>query len=471
MTSPALVSRLPAIAGHGAGAEAWIAAGGVGVAAAGAVLGLGGAAASVPVLAIGGGAVFCAGLLILLAGGWVDGLVLLALALPLPALYSGDAARLSPAAAMTGVVVLGWMLRRGADRRPLDFGVLPRRPTLLFAGAVAVSAAFAQAMLPALRELVNLWLMLALLLVAADAGRSEPAGAGRVARAIALVAGIAGVLAVLEAVGVLPGRFPRAGTPFNRAALGFEWPNELAMFFALALPFSVHARTAAARAGGRALATAGVVSCMLGLTATFSRGSWLAALTATGVLLLTGERRRTLRIWAVALLLVLAVDVATGGTIRSRIAATMTDQVVPQRLALQLTGLLMFQAHPVVGVGPGGFGEALDRFGPQVAWLWDYVGSAHNLYIHVAAEMGAVGLVALLVFLGAVFIALLRSARAAVRDPEMSTEATSLRRTALWAFATACLVGMVEWPFAHGIGQLVMLIAGLGCGLAARRTG
>jgi hypothetical protein len=42
----------------------------------------------------------------------------------------------------------------------------------------------------------------------------------------------------------------------------------------------------------------------------------------------------------------------------------------------------------------------------------------------------------------------------------------SLRVTALWAFTTALLVSVVEWPFAHGVGQLIMVVAALGFALA-----
>ena len=41
-----------------------------------------------------------------------------------------------------------------------------------------------------------------------------------------------------------------------------------------------------------------------------------------------------------------------------------------------------------------------------------------------------------------------------------------LRVTFFWSFATACLVSFFEWPFAHGVGELIMLVAGVGLALA-----
>jgi hypothetical protein len=37
-----------------------------------------------------------------------------------------------------------------------------------------------------------------------------------------------------------------------------------------------------------------------------------------------------------------------------------------------------------------------------------------------------------------------------------------LQRTLLWSFVTACLLGFAEWPFAHGVGQLILVVAAMG---------
>src|SRR5690606_39528688 len=68
----------------------------------------------------------------------------------------------------------------------------------------------------------------------------------------------------------------------------------------------------------------------------------------------------------------------SGGALSGRVASALVDQVAAQRLALQYTGLLIFRAHPVVGIGPGNFEVGLERYGPQISWLWDYIGSARS---------------------------------------------------------------------------------------------
>lgn len=333
-------------------------------------------------------------------------------------------------------------------------------------GAVAVASLFAESPLSAAREVVNFGLLLGLFLVSVDQVVRRPERARAVVRGLAIMSGAAGGAAALEAIGVLPGRFPLAGTGLVRAAGGFGWPNELGMFLAITLPFAIHEARHAKALGARAVAVAGVCLGGLGLVATFSRGSWVAAAVAPLALVVVAERRLALRFWSVALVAVLGFDLLSGGAVSTRVVSTTSDVLVAQRLLLMTAGLLMFQAHPVVGIGPGGFGAALDRFGLQVSGLFDFVGSAHNGYIHMAAEAGALGLSALLYFVVSTALGMTRGLARPPANPSGIDLARHLRVTFLWSFATACLVSFFEWPFAHGVGELIMLVAGVGVALA-----
>jgi O-antigen ligase len=161
----------------------------------------------------------------------------------------------------------------------------------------------------------------------------------------------------------------------------------------------------------------------------------------------------------------------TGGAVSARVTSTTGDVLVAQRLLFMTAGLLMVQAHPVVGVGPGGFEHALDQFGLQVSGLLDFVGSAHNGYVHMAAEAGVLGLAALLYFVVSTLRALGRHLGNAPVPNDHGMEDRALRVTFLWSFVSACLVMLNEWPFAHGVGELIILGAGVGLALAPpRRT-
>ena len=266
---------------------------------------------------------------------------------------------------------------------------------------------------------------------------------------------------------LIPGEFALGGTGLYRATAGFGWPNELGMFLAISLPFGVYVYRSSRSAPGRLLGILAIAAIGVGLLATFSRGSWIATLVAPGILLFTGERGLALRFWGVVLVGVVAFDLGTGGLLTDRVLAAFTDPLVGQRFALTQAGILMFLAHPWVGVGPGGFGDSLDQFGLQVSGLFDFVGSAHNTYVHMAAEAGIIGLLALVAFLGSTLWAMVRQRRGGPH-PSSNTDDTALRTAVLWSFTVACTVAFAEWAFAHGVGQLIMLVAAMGCAGLAR---
>ena len=366
---------------------------------------------------------------------------------------------MAPLLLVTAAVVVGWMLLQGVRARQLRVDALPKRSLMALTLALALAAAFAQAPLAAARELANMLLLLALLVAATDELGSDVARVARLARLLGFVGGAAGFFAVLEAFAILPGTFALTGTRFFRATGGFGWPNELAMFLAISLPFAVYALRSARSRAAEVVALLAVGAVAAGLVATFSRGSWLATLAAPAVLLLVGRGRFVLRFWLAAAVTFVVVDAGSGGAVTNRIAGTLQDPLVGQRFALTQAGLLMFLARPLVGVGPGGFSESLDRFGIQVTGLYDFVGSAHNTYVHIAAETGVLGLIALVVLLGATALALLRTARRA--------DADLLSATVLWSFTVACVVAVAEWVFAHGVGQIIMLVAAMGLAVAS----
>lgn len=460
--SGALATRL-----HG-DLDGWMAVGAVLALGLALVLGFAGALAARVEVVVLAGAVAGAAVVLLVAGGWVDGPSLVVLSLPLPALYSGGEVRLAAAAPVTAAAVFGWFLSWGASGRRLDTGALPRRTAALLVAAFAVASVFAERHLTSARELLNFAVLLAFLVAVTDALVREPQRVARLVALLVAVATVCGVLAVFEAVGVLPGRFPRWGTPFQRAALGFGQPNGLGLFLAVLLPFAVHGLESARSWWGRVLGGAAVAAVGLGLMATFSRGSWLAVLAGAAVLLFAGERGYAFRVWAGALALTAAVDVVSGGVIRDTIVRTAGDWVLEQRAALMLAGVLMFLDHPLLGVGPGGYAGLVERYAGQVPQLWDIQATPHNAYVQMAAETGAIGLAAFVAFLGAVLLVLVRSLRSVRRGrPAAAHHDLSLRRAVLWAFATACFAGFFVWPFSHGAGQAVMLVVGVGVALAA----
>ena len=63
----------------------------------------------------------------------------------------------------------------------------------------------------------------------------------------------------------------------------------------------------------------------------------------------------------------------------------------------------MFLTHPLTGVGIGNYPDAYPRY--YLTIFVNSLGHAHNYYINIAAETGAIGLTAFLLFLMAIFVA------------------------------------------------------------------
>lgn len=445
--------------GHGKMDE-WVAGGAVAALGVGlAVLMTAWGSGSVVQVALGGAAAGT-GLVVLIALGAVDGLAILMFALPLPAFYATSQLRIAPSAIVTLLVLVGWFVAWGPSGRSIRFPKTFRLPWSAFFVALVICTAFAQHHGAALRELANWILFLGLFLVAADSFARRPQRMHTIAIVVAWTVGLSGFAATMQSLSLLPSAFPMNGTSFNRATLGFGWPNELAMFMALGVPFSVYALQVAKRPATRVLALCGLGLTGLGLLTTFSRGSWLALVAATMALLLVGPAKFVLRACVLGVICAAILDVASGSVFSARAGSLLNDPSIIQRVSLQIAGLLMFQAHPIVGVGPGGFAESLDSYGPQVAGLYDYVGTAHNVYVDMAAETGILGLTAFLGFLFAAFRVLLSVAR----SPEAHAD-IELRRALFWSFSVTVFVGFTAWPFAQGLGQLIVIVLAAGVAL------
>lgn len=434
------------------GALALLATGAFGL---GTVAALAGAGSGALPLAVGGAGLAAAGLLVLLAAGLLSGPVVVALAAPLPALYAVGGSRVAAAAPVAAIALLAWAVRRSGDRAPIRTGTLPRASLLGLLGAFALAGLFAEARLVSARETLNFALTATLLVALVDELSESSALRGALVDLLVATAGACGALAIAQAVGWIPGEFPRWGTPFHRASLGFGQPNALGLFLAVLLPLAFH-RVAVSRGPARLAATAATAAAGLGLVATFSRASWVAVVAGVLAPVLAGRHRQAARAALALAAGALAVEAATG-MLSDTAVRTLGDWVLEQRAALFLAGVQMFLDRPILGVGPGGFAEQVEVYAARIPGLWDYQATPHNAYVQMAAEAGIVGLLVFLLFLGACLTAFLRAAR----TPALARE-ESLRRALLCSLVTLLVASMGIWPFAHGSGEAVVLVLALG---------
>src|SRR5438270_12663467 len=81
---------------------------------------------------------------------------------------------------------------------------------------------------------------------------------------------------------------------------------------------------------------------------------------------------------------------------------TTEDFSTAERLAHWIAGVHMFLSHPLIGVGIGNYPDAYPGY--FITIFVNSLGHAHNYYINIAAETGAIGLTAYLLFLMAIFV-------------------------------------------------------------------
>ncbi len=189
------------------------------------------------------------------------------------------------------------------------------------------------------------------------------------------------------------------GDLVSRLTVGtFTQPNSLGGFLVLLAPFALGAALAAQRR--RLLALGALVIICLGIYETFSRGA-LLGLAAVPFVFLRGRR-----LLAVVPFACVALLVVTPGLVGERFAtANQSGGDLATRQDFWNAGLSIWQVHPIVGVGLGGFPAAYAQARlPGKQFLPDSVFEppphAHDLFIQMLAEEGVLGLLALLTVMG-----------------------------------------------------------------------
>lgn len=162
---------------------------------------------------------------------------------------------------------------------------------------------------------------------------------------------------------------------------------------------------------GRALAAAYTALAIAALLLSQTRMALFA--TGAGFLVVAILEPRARR-WSVPAAAVVAIAAAawelTGGRTLSELFRYDPGSPDQARWSLWSAACRMFRDHPLVGVGPGGYRRAFPAYHP--GWLdnesaW---GSAHNQYLHVAAERGLLGAAALAATLGTLWLRAVRAA-------------------------------------------------------------
>jgi putative inorganic carbon (HCO3(-)) transporter len=333
-------------------------------------------------------------------------------------------------------VLAAWLIRKLA-RGDLSVGwPALTLPLVLFCAVLCLSATRSSSLQHSIKELVKWVEVLALYVLVAN----EISGLWK--RALVVVLLGTGALAAVQGIAqflfqwgpeefVLFGRFMRAyGT--------FEQPNPYAGYLGLTLPLAVGlifaglvetgepiSRKWLVWGGGSGVLMAGA------LVMSWSRGAWLGAAAAAGVMVVAVVARsgRAAALGAASVLLLAYLALAGGlsfvppsvvqrftgfvpylgvGSDVRGMEVTDANYAVLERMAHWQSAIEMWTDHPWLGVGIGNYEVTYDQYAlPQ----WPVaLGHAHNYYLNIGAEAGVVGLSAYLILWA---VALLKSWRAA----------------------------------------------------------
>jgi O-antigen ligase len=321
-----------------------------------------------------------------------------------------------------GLLVYGMLIARSQARQ-----AAPRSLTLgvfLFLGAAIVSAATGIDPGASVGRLVMLLaataLYLAVLVLCRERRQLLVVTAG--ALGALLVAGVHGLAQKLAGV---RGEFMIVSQHevLDRVQGAFGHPNEFGGYLVVVIPLALAVASSRRFAVGRRLLAAGALAVSVpALFYTYSRGP-VAAL-AAGLLVWTGVVRPRLA-------LPFAAAVAAGlffllpSALEERFDASATGSGVTLRSDIWRGALAIYSERPIAGVGPNNFSAAYEQLPTELPGAVQrrllhtvevlVPPYAENLYLHVLAEQGIVGLAALLLLLLAALLTVARGSR--VRDP------------------------------------------------------
>jgi O-antigen ligase len=234
---------------------------------------------------------------------------------------------------------------------------------------------------------------------------------------------------------------------------------------AMALPLLVVVLIVRRRIGlprwATALLIVGLLVCLVGLYATFSKSAWIGTLIALTVVLLLAIRTWRVRLGVVAVALVIAalfvpypvylarlfgqtvsadnpyvsvISNVQGARLSSWNPDTAQGEVsISERVLATEAGLRMAADHPILGVGPGRFGVEYQTPAYHSAAATRALGAAHDFLPEVAAEWGLPMLMLIVLALAAAGIS---AARVALRG-------AALERFVAIAFGASLLAFLI----------------------------
>jgi O-antigen ligase len=143
---------------------------------------------------------------------------------------------------------------------------------------------------------------------------------------------------------------------------------------------------------------AGVTAALaaVGLTLTYSRGAWLGGIAAIAIFLALTRLRFAVAVVSTILLVAMAGAMLTGADVSSlmhRLDSIFSVDANEARVNLARAAIAIFLDHPVFGTGMNTFSLVHPRYMSPRPNSFAF---AHNIFLNMAAEGGAIGLMTFL---------------------------------------------------------------------------
>ncbi len=268
--------------------------------------------------------------------------------------------------------------------------------------------------------------------------------------ASALIATSYALAGFLARGGVFPARV--------RGAVGHPvtYGGQALLLTSLALAIAIRARQRRWRFGAVGL----LLLLLPALLGSYTRSAWLGVVTAAAIIVALTRAR-----WFLALAAAIAIGLAVSPSGYRERALSSFDPASRwnvERVHMWEAGARMFHDHPITGVGLRDFAKVYEQYKSPGAH--ERAGHLHSVWVHVAATMGVIGLVALVALIVGLFRAASRGMRAGLRDRASPSKpgawiSTAIQLGVVAGLAGFLVAGLFEWNF--GDEELVNLLYSL----------
>lgn len=242
----------------------------------------------------------------------------------------------------------------------------------------------------------------------------------------------------------------------NRISSFFNNPNPAGSYFAMYTMISLSLLVVCKKKIYRIGMVLPVALGAMATVFTLSRGAFLGLIVSLVVLAFILAKNGAKKILPFAILIALVISIALPTEVVHRFEL---DQLISnsnqQRIYMFETAWKMFKESPLFGKGPGSFRVLYPVYKHPQAW--DGFDHAHNIYLHIMAEIGVLGLAA---FLWVAGVLAKRTARI-ISCEGSSSVSLAAALSALLSCVAVAVHGLVDATFLDSqVGVLMCLLAG-----------